>query len=427
MQKLAPLRMIKTGKIINDYVKKVKQLLIKKLLYGHTDAVTCLAASPAWSIAVSGSRDRSAIIWDLSRYVYVKHLPDHAGPVATVAINDLTGDIVTCAGSLLYVWDIGGRLLASIDTSSVCPPLSPLQPKQQQILCVAASQMNEWDRENVIITGSSDGVVRMWSMDFVEVSVSELRPKPGENENDQRGRDRDIEAELAQRKLSITAHLASKMKNPDENNADEDVATTHIKATNDEAASDCSEGFVVVGPPNPEPSSVPPTDYLLEKEPKSSCDGYEWKRQLVFRAKLTMHTAFERPDNADPAAVTALAVGRDHRTVYVGDERGRVFSWSVASKPGKGMVDHWWKDEGVGACVQCGTKFTIYERRHHCRNCGKVFCSCCSQYQAEIPRLKILQPVRVCKPCHDSLANSSEETTTASPKKKCAAAAAVKN
>ena len=29
------------------------------------------------------------------------------------------------------------------------------------------------------------------------------------------------------------------------------------------------------------------------------------------------------------------------RTLFVGDERGRVFSWSVGNKPGRGMVDHW--------------------------------------------------------------------------------------
>ena len=80
------------------------------MLYGHTDAVTCLAASPDWSVAVSGSRDRTAIIWDLSRYCYVKHLAGHAGPVAAVTVNELTGDIVTCAGSWLYLWDINGRL-----------------------------------------------------------------------------------------------------------------------------------------------------------------------------------------------------------------------------------------------------------------------------------------------------------------------------
>ena len=54
-----------------------------------------------------------------------------------------------------------------------------------------------------------------------------------------------------------------------------------------------------------------------------------------------MHTAFERPDNVDPAAVTALAVSKDHRTIYVGDEKGRVFSWSVSSRPGKGIFTIW--------------------------------------------------------------------------------------
>ena len=32
--------------------------------------------------------------------------------------------------------------------------------------------------------------------------------------------------------------------------------------------------------------------------------------QLVFRAKLTQHTAFERADNTEPAAVTALALSK---------------------------------------------------------------------------------------------------------------------
>ena len=167
---------------------------------------------------------------------------------------------------------------------------------------------------------------------------------------------------------------------------------------------------------------MPPTDFFLEERRRhTSSDGYTWKRQLVFRAKLTMHTAFERPDNTEPAAVTALAISKDHRTVYVGDERGRVFSWTVASKAGKGMVDHWWRDEGVGSCLDCGIKFTIYERRHHCRSCGRVFCSSCSQYQAEIPRLKIMQPVRVCKSCHDSLLRAASNAVTSEnliPKKK---------
>ena len=147
------------------------------MLYGHTDAVTCLAASPGWAIAVSGSRDRTAIIWDLSRYTYVKHLSGHVGPVAAVTIDELVGNIVTCAGSWLYLWDINGKPIASINT--VTPPTSfpkassenmvsssknlestqsprtmLKQKNTQQILCVACSQFQEWDRENVSINSS---------------------------------------------------------------------------------------------------------------------------------------------------------------------------------------------------------------------------------------------------------------------------------
>lgn len=68
-------------------------------------------------------------------------------------------------------------------------------------------------------------------------------------------------------------------------------------------------------------------------------------------------------------------VNRDHRTVYVGDARGRVFTWNVTEQPGKGVADHWLKDEGAEQCNLCDVRFSLYERRHHCRNCGQLFCS----------------------------------------------------
>lgn len=66
---------------------------------------------------------------------------------------------------------------------------------------------------------------------------------------------------------------------------------------------------------------------------------------------------------------------RDHRTVYIGDARGRVFTWNVVEQPGKGVADHWLKDEGAEQCNLCEVRFSLYERRHHCRNCGQLFCS----------------------------------------------------
>lgn len=88
--------------------------------------------------------------------------------------------------------------------------------------------------------------------------------------------------------------------------------------------------------------------------------------------------------------------------MYVGDTRGRIFSWSVSDIPGR-AADHWLKDEGSDYCLACSIKFNIYERKHHCRNCGQLFCSKCSKFESEISRLRILKPVRVCQNCYVTL------------------------
>ena len=136
---------------------------LRQPLYGHTAPVLCLATSSAFNILVSGSRDKTCIIWDLSRLRYVTQLAGHNGPVAAIAINDLTGVIASCSSSWLYLWSVNGECLASVDTAS--NGTGPLQ-----INCVCMSQANEWDTNNVIMTGSTDGVVRMYSVEMIRQS-----------------------------------------------------------------------------------------------------------------------------------------------------------------------------------------------------------------------------------------------------------------
>ena len=63
-----------------------------------------------------------------------------------------------------------------------------------------------------------------------------------------------------------------------------------------------TDSFVVVTEADTKPKRVNPQNVLR--------DGFKWQRQLVFRSKLTMHTAYDRKDNAEPASITALAVSR---------------------------------------------------------------------------------------------------------------------
>jgi hypothetical protein len=43
-------------------------------------------------------------------------------------------------------------------------------------------------------------------------------------------------------------------------------------------------------------------------------------------------------------------------------------------------------DSIVTHCYECGTIFTMIQRKHHCRACGKIFCYKCSRFQIVVPQ-----------------------------------------
>ncbi|KAI0209082.1 Rabankyrin-5 [Lamellibrachia satsuma] len=54
-------------------------------------------------------------------------------------------------------------------------------------------------------------------------------------------------------------------------------------------------------------------------------------------------------------------------------------------------------------CLECGVKFGIKTRKHHCRHCGRLLCAKCSDRQMPIIKYNITKPVRVCQTCFDVL------------------------
>ncbi|XP_035766605.1 WD repeat and FYVE domain-containing protein 3 [Neolamprologus brichardi] len=417
--------------------ERAKSLTLKQALLGHTDAVTCLTASSAYHIVVSGSWDRTCIIWDLNKLSFVTQLRGHRAPVSALCINELTGDIVSCAGTYIHVWSINGSPIASANTFT---------GRSQQILCCCVSEMNEWDTQNVIVTGHSDGVVRFWRMEFLQVPETPA-PEPvepdvpdccadekiegGESHN---GDDDSSESDADEPSLSQEPRAP---RNPSTGGGSQPGSTVHrprgpsaragaswsmdsgsddSHRWSDTLSIDEKDGFVFVNysegqtkgahPAHSGQGSVPQPLHPSTMEARTYNQlraGYRWERQLVFRSKLTMHTAFDRKDNAHPAEITSLAISKDHSKILVGDGRGRVFSWSVSDQPGRSAADHWVKDEVVDSCSGCTVRFSLTERRHHCRNCGQLFCQKCSRFQSEIKRLKISSPVRVCQNCYYNL------------------------
>jgi RUN and FYVE domain-containing protein 1 len=68
------------------------------------------------------------------------------------------------------------------------------------------------------------------------------------------------------------------------------------------------------------------------------------------------------------------------------------------------MKDYQWTDDrSITDCRQCSKPFSVARRKHHCRNCGGVFCSSCSDNTMPLP--SSAKPVRVCDGCHELLLN----------------------
>ncbi|XP_072368151.1 lateral signaling target protein 2 homolog isoform X2 [Scyliorhinus torazame] len=73
----------------------------------------------------------------------------------------------------------------------------------------------------------------------------------------------------------------------------------------------------------------------------------------------------------------------------------------------------WIADSACNQCMSCKAPFTIIRRRHHCRNCGKIFCSRCSSQSAPLPWFGQMKPVRVCTHCYTVHLTPCYSTTSA--------------
>uniref|UniRef100_A0A668ASU0 RUN and FYVE domain containing 1 n=1 Tax=Myripristis murdjan TaxID=586833 RepID=A0A668ASU0_9TELE len=75
----------------------------------------------------------------------------------------------------------------------------------------------------------------------------------------------------------------------------------------------------------------------------------------------------------------------------------------------KALKGHaWLKDDEATHCKQCQKEFSISRRKHHCRNCGDIYCNSCSSNELALPSYP--RPVRVCDVCHSLLLQRSSST-----------------
>ncbi|XP_012619337.2 phosphatidylinositol-3,5-bisphosphate 3-phosphatase MTMR3 isoform X6 [Microcebus murinus] len=67
------------------------------------------------------------------------------------------------------------------------------------------------------------------------------------------------------------------------------------------------------------------------------------------------------------------------------------------------VMTRWLPDHLAAHCYSCDSAFWLASRKHHCRNCGNVFCSSCCNQKVPVPSQQLFEPSRVCKSCYSSL------------------------
>ncbi|CAO1435071.1 unnamed protein product [Diamesa serratosioi] len=86
-------------------------------------------------------------------------------------------------------------------------------------------------------------------------------------------------------------------------------------------------------------------------------------------------------------------------------ENSSVCSWEAVADNNSNSSSNfsnvlWVPDHSVSRCQKCEIEFWLGRRKHHCRSCGSIFCSDCSNFFAHILDEK---PARLCANCYRSL------------------------
>ncbi|XP_041703605.1 RUN and FYVE domain-containing protein 1 isoform X1 [Coregonus clupeaformis] len=94
--------------------------------------------------------------------------------------------------------------------------------------------------------------------------------------------------------------------------------------------------------------------------------------------------------------------------LHLSQSKLKMEDFKEVNKALKGQA--WLKDNEATQCKQCQKEFSIARRKHHCRNCGDIYCNSCSSNELALPSYP--RPVRVCDICHSLLLQRSTSSTT---------------
>ncbi|KAL3072845.1 hypothetical protein niasHS_017819 [Heterodera schachtii] len=319
------------------------RLVPKRALSAHSDVVTALAANAAHNVLVSGSRDKTVVLWHLTRLSFIRQLAVHPGAVSAVAINEAKGDIATASGAWLFLWTINGTPLAVVNTADSGGLFSNAS---SLVLCITFSMANDWDENNAVLCGTSDGLVKMYSLE----RVSKVPPNFA---TDERGQSRHCaepnSEELDQQQQSVREHLFLRQQRIQQHHHSFRLAKSPVPIASSSMDSTLSTASTAHSstisrqtsqqqqqPTTPTQKTNSNNDEQAEEQLHrqkwpNGMEKTEWRREFRLKRILSEHTAF-LVGNSQPAPITAIRPTKDHRSLLIGDGVGRIWMWSIVGR-----------------------------------------------------------------------------------------------
>ncbi|XP_022220646.2 lateral signaling target protein 2 homolog [Drosophila obscura] len=114
----------------------------------------------------------------------------------------------------------------------------------------------------------------------------------------------------------------------------------------------------------------------------------------------TPSSASSTSSSSEQNSPVSTRSGSSRRRLQSNNETQMPSSTTTAAAAATLAPPAWIPDGKAPRCMSCQTPFTAFRRRHHCRNCGGVFCGVCSNATAPLPKYGLTKAVRVCRDCY---------------------------
>ncbi|KAG7654928.1 Zinc finger FYVE-related [Arabidopsis suecica] len=205
------------------------------------------------------------------------------------------------------------------------------------------------------------------------------------------------------------------------------LAETYGQTTTDVLCQIGLDGLRMLDPSTSRTLRIYPLENITRCEKLDSSILAFWSKTPVdieakrIRLQSNSYTTNTLLDTVTAAMFQAKEIGGSSRPPTSGklveqtaEKKKGLGDWMNIIKPVNEEKDHWVPDEAVSKCTSCGSDFGAFIRRHHCRNCGDVFCDKCTQGRIALTAEDNAPQVRVCDRCmaevSQRLSNAKETT-----------------